>query len=88
MQITLPAEFEQFVSEQVRNGQYASEADVIADGLRLLRYREEIGSRRAEWLRAQIAAGVEEADRGELLDGCTVFERLRTKFPDTATPRS
>jgi putative addiction module CopG family antidote len=58
MTILLPREWERFVEERIAAGQYASAAEVIGAGLRLLKAREE--------LRADIAAGIEQAERGQV----------------------
>jgi antitoxin ParD1/3/4 len=66
MTITLPAELERFVSDQVARGNYPSAVDVIRVGLELLREQQLIDQIPAEELRREILLGVEQADRGEL----------------------
>ena len=58
---TLPADLQQFVQEELAAGRYASPAEVIGEGLRLLRDRE----RRLQELRAEIQVGIDELERGE-----------------------
>jgi len=58
---TLPADLQQFVREELAAGRYASPAEVIGEGLRLLRDRE----RRLQELRAEIQVGIDELERGE-----------------------
>lgn len=79
LNIFLPPELEQFVAQEVENGAYHTPSEVIRDGLLLLKEREEIRRLRLEELRKQIAVGIEQADRGELIDGAEVFARLREK---------
>ena len=59
MTLTLPPELQQFVEEQIESGQYPNQADVIQAGLHLLL------NRRNE-LRSLLAAGIDQADRGEV----------------------
>jgi antitoxin ParD1/3/4 len=80
MQITLPTEVEQFVQRQIESGQYSTPEDVLLAGIRLLEDLERTYKGRFEELRREITIGVEEADRGELLDSETVFQGLREKL--------
>ena len=52
MSITLPHEMAQLVKEKVAKGEYASESEVIRDGLRALLARDRAVE---EWLRQQVA---------------------------------
>ena len=88
MNVTLPPELEQFVSQKVESGQYLCESEVILEGLRLLRERDELDRIRLEALRKEIAIGIEQADRGELVDGDVVFERLRQRIQKTSGQQS
>ena len=61
MTVDIPAEFSAFVERVICSGSFASEADVIGAGLRLLAERE----RKLEALRAEILPALESLDRGE-----------------------
>src|SRR5437660_2840589 len=65
MNVTLPPELKQFVSRKVESGQYPCESEVILEGLRLLRERDELDRIRLEALRKEIAIGIEQIERGE-----------------------
>ena len=65
MNISLTPELEQFVRTQVETGMYQSSSEVVRDGLRLLRQREQLREIRLEELRKQIAVGLEQLERGE-----------------------
>jgi antitoxin ParD1/3/4 len=80
MNVTLPPEWEQFISRKIESGQYAWESEVVLEGLRLLRERDELEKMRLEVLRQEIAIGIEQADRGELVDSEIAFARLRQKI--------
>ena len=80
MTVTLTAEQEQFVAEQLKSGHYQSAGDVIAQSLGMLRAQEEfIRSNTAE-LREKIASGLEQIQRGETVDGPTAIQGLREKL--------
>lgn len=74
--VSLPPDLEDFVASQVASGRYASEGEVIQKGLRLLEEQETA----EESLRSAVAVGLEQALRGELLDGEEVFEDLETRI--------
>jgi antitoxin ParD1/3/4 len=59
MSEAIPAEFQQFVQQEVASGRYRSAEEVVADGLRLLREQKLYD------LRKDIAAGLAQLDRGE-----------------------
>lgn len=52
MSITLPHEMAQMVKDKVAKGEYATESEVIRDGLRALLARDRAVE---EWLRQQVA---------------------------------
>lgn len=67
MQITLPPEFEKFVEERVKAGDYRSVSEVVKDGLVLLRERDEEDRLREQVLRSKLAASLEESERDDTL---------------------
>jgi antitoxin ParD1/3/4 len=71
MSTGLTSENERFVCEAIQTGSYSTREDVLNDALALLREREE--------LRRKINAGIEQIERGELLDGNEVFDRLEER---------
>ncbi len=62
MNVSLTPELEQYVQEKVASGMYYSASEVIREGLRLLREREQIQQMRLQELRQDIQAGL---DSGE-----------------------
>jgi antitoxin ParD1/3/4 len=69
MQIDLPAEQQLFIETLVASGRFSSENDAISEAVRLLISREH--------LKEKIQVGIEQADRGEMVDHDTVFRQLR-----------
>ncbi len=55
-------EFEEFVYSAVAAGKYGSPEEVVSEGLRLLRERE------IEALRTEIDVGIEQIDRGDVVE--------------------
>ena len=66
MNISLTKEFEQYVTQKVESGLYHSASEVIRDGLRLMKERDELHQGRLAELRREIAVGVDQADRGQV----------------------
>jgi antitoxin ParD1/3/4 len=60
-------------------GKYPTPIDVVEDALRLLQQRDH--QQRLDRLREQIRVGVEEADRGELIDGEKAFDEIERQLP-------
>jgi antitoxin ParD1/3/4 len=79
MTVTLTAEQEQFIAEELKSGHYHSASDVIAQSLGMLRAQEEFIRENVSELREKISVGVEQIRRGEVLDGKEVFDRLIEK---------
>ena len=62
--VTSP-ELEAFVREQVTSGRFGSAEDVLVGALSMLRAHEQATPEEVAELRAALAGGVAEADRGE-----------------------
>jgi antitoxin ParD1/3/4 len=66
MNVSLTPELEHYVSKKVESGMYHSASEVIRDGLRLLRERDEIHRRAVEDLRREVQIGIDQADGGRV----------------------
>ena len=64
MNISLTPDLEQLVNDKVGTGMYQTASEVIGEGLRLLRDRDQ----RLEALRLDVRAGFEAVERGEYTD--------------------
>jgi antitoxin ParD1/3/4 len=64
--ISLTKEFESYVAQKVPSGLYHSASEVIRDGLRLMRERDESHQTRLAELRRDTAVGAQQADRGQV----------------------
>lgn len=77
MNVSLTPELEQLVHEKVQSGRYLSASEVVREALRLLEERDRLREVRLEALREKIAVGIEQGDKGEVIDGEEVFRELR-----------
>ncbi|MDG3002535.1 type II toxin-antitoxin system ParD family antitoxin [Paludisphaera mucosa] len=65
MNVSLTPELEQFVDGKVQSGMYQTASEVVREGLRLLKEREEQQQAKLAELRREVQIGVDQADRGE-----------------------
>lgn len=77
MSITLPVEMAKLVKEKVNSGAYASESEVIREGLRALQERDAVVEK---WLREEVAPAYDahKADPTKTSSLSDVFQRLET----------
>jgi antitoxin ParD1/3/4 len=78
MNVSLTPELERFIGEQLKTGLYRTASEVVREGLRLLKEREEDRHHQLQALRRDIATGISQAARGRTrpLDK-TTFARVR-----------
>lgn len=78
MNVSLTPELEQYIQEKVSSGLYYSASEVVREGLRLLKEREQLQQIRLQELRQDIQAGL---DSGEatVLDMQNVKEKARQR---------
>ena len=79
MNVNLGTTFDRFVADLLNTGLYQSQSEILREGLRLLKEREDLKHLRLAELRREISVGSAQADGGELVDGERVFRRLRAK---------
>ncbi len=84
MNVNLTPELEKLIREKVASGLYNNQSEVVREGLRLLADQDRLREAHLEKLRTALAAGLEQADRGELLDGPEVVEEMRTFLRERA----
>ena len=75
MEITLNAQTEAFIRRNLDSGRYRSPSELVNEALRLMSERE----RRLQELKADIQAGIAQAELGELIDAESVFEALNRR---------
>ncbi len=69
METNLPDDQVAFIRDLVLKGRFSTPDEAISEAIRLLMSREA--------LKRSIAVGIEQADRGEVVDHDTVFGELR-----------
>lgn len=79
MNVHLGEAFDDFVAGLLKTGYYQTQSEVLREGLRLLKEREELKQIRLADLRKEIALGGEQADRGEFVDGPAAFASIRKR---------
>lgn len=79
MNVNLGNVFDSFIADLVKTGLYQSQSEVVREGLRLLKDREELKQLRLGELRKEIAIGSEQANRGEFVDGEETFAQIRRR---------
>jgi antitoxin ParD1/3/4 len=80
MNVSVGREFEEYVRAKVESGDYASASEVVRDGLRLLREKEQLLEARLQSLRGEIQRGIDQLERGESREGEALMAELRAKL--------
>lgn len=77
--VTLPHDMAAMVKAKVTSGEYASESEVIRDGLRILQARD---AALENWLRGEVAKSYDEftVDPSIGIPASEVMERLRASY--------
>ncbi len=66
MNVSLTPELEQYVNGKVQSGLYHSASEVVREGLRLLREKDEVHQKKLQELRRDIQVGIDQAERGQV----------------------
>jgi antitoxin ParD1/3/4 len=80
MNLTFTPELEQFIQDQVLSGKYSSPEAVILAAVKLLKIQENIYQGRFAELQQEIMLGVAASERGEVIEGETLFLQLQQKL--------
>ena len=86
MNVHLGPVLDEFVAGLLRSGYYQTQSEVLREGLRLLKEREDLKLLRLADLRREIAVGSEQADRGEFVGGPEAFAKLRERSGQRKQP--
>lgn len=65
MNVNLGDTLDQFINELLKSGLYQSQSEIVREGLRLLKEREDLRKVRLDQLRGEIDKGIEQLDRGD-----------------------
>lgn len=77
LKIDLPPELDRFVAQRVASGDYDTPSEVLLAGLRLLEEQKAEEKSGKDEVRRKIQDGIDQARRGELVDGEEVMRRLK-----------
>jgi antitoxin ParD1/3/4 len=82
MNVSLTPELERLVNDKVATGLYTSASEVVREALRLLKDQDEIRAVTLQELKRDVAAGVEQLDRGQssALDMAAVKAKARKRM--------
>lgn len=76
--ITLPADMARMIREKVAQGAYASNSEVIREGLRMLQDAEALREQKLAWMREKIQESLD--DPRPPVPADEVFDRLEAKY--------
>ena len=76
MNVSLKAEWEAFIHEQLATGEYDTASEVVRAGLRLLKHESEERKAKVAAFKAAMAEGVAQARQGDLHDSKAVMSDL------------
>jgi putative addiction module CopG family antidote len=87
LSITLPHEMAQMIKAKVSAGEYATESEVIREGLRALQGRDEAFER---WLRTEAVKSYEEykADPSNVMPAKDVLDHIRKRYRERITKKA
>jgi len=80
MDISLSADFNKFVNEQMSTGLYKSVNDIIEEALSLLKIRKSISQERIDAFNAEIQKGEDDIVSGRYSDGEEFFNQLIAEY--------
>jgi len=83
--ISLTPELERFIDSRVESGLYESASEVVREGLRMLRHREELQQKQVERVRARIEQGWQESERGEVVSDTEAREHFERRAAQRRT---
>ena len=67
MNVTIPKSLEDLVRQKVEEGRYSTEAEVVADALRLMKARDEVAQIERTRLQDMIDRGYEDVATGKVI---------------------
>jgi putative addiction module CopG family antidote len=67
MEVAIPKSLESLVRRKVEEGHYSTEAEVVADALRLMRVRDEVAAVKRDRLKDALDRGYEDIAAGRVI---------------------
>jgi len=76
MNVSLTPELERLIAERVDSGMYTTASEVVREALRLLFEPDEVRKRLIAKLNAELQEGLDELERGEVVDGDEAYRQV------------
>ncbi len=86
--ISLTPELDQFIDDRVESGLYESASEVVREGLRLLRHREDLQKKQVERVKAKIEKGWHQSESGQMVSDTDVEEHFRKRSEEACRKRA
>ena len=83
MNISLTPELEQLIEQKLKTGMYHSASEVVREGLRLLKERDQLQELKLNELRREIQIGLDQLKKGQVLSEDEVLSRLKGRREGT-----
>jgi antitoxin ParD1/3/4 len=80
MNVNLTPELTKFVQDKVKSGHYNNQSEVVREALRLLAERDALREARLDEIRAGVARGLAQAERGEMVDAREAMKQNREEY--------
>lgn len=82
MNVNLTPELEELIRKKVASGLYNNNSEVVREALRLLAEQDRLRDAHVAELRAAVAEGLAQAERGETVDGPEFVANVRKRLRD------
>jgi antitoxin ParD1/3/4 len=80
MNVSLTPELEQIVDQKVKSGMYNSASEVVREGLRLLKQRDDDHQAKLNALRAEIQKGTASLEAGRYRDASEAMAEIKERL--------
>jgi len=79
--ISLTDYHDDLIEAKIQAGEYANASEVVREGLRLIHERDQELAARVDAIKSRVAVGLEQAARGDLVEGSIdeIRERIRQR---------
>ncbi len=79
--ISLTDHHDDLIEAKIRAGEYANASEVVREGLRLIQERDQELAARVDAIKSRVAVGLEQAARGDFVEGATdeIRKRIRRR---------
>ncbi len=80
MTISLPKDVQAIIRAKVESGEFSSESDVVAAGVRMLLEDDQLREKQTNLLRSMIQEAVEEFNRGDFVEMDEAFDEVEIEL--------